>query len=208
MKTEALDILYKLRKNKRADPFVNYNICVIELMALKYGDDNDISLSQLNATIKSLGKLGIHPTLVDRMLINYQIILAEKHMERAQYAEKDKSVEYIRDAFKKLTLNDQEIYNLAKFFTEYGRRDLAMEIIRPRVSQLDVSENIIFYFINLCFFDGSYDSDAFANAVLNAVNLNRARFCQFFQSIDKGGASFQLLEEEILKNYNCDNCPQ
>jgi hypothetical protein len=84
-----------------------------------------------------------------------------------------------------------------------------MDAIRPRVNQLDAGENIIFYFINLCFFDsGTYESNDFANAVLNAANLNRARFCQFFQPGDRGGASIQLLESGILRKYNCDNCPE
>jgi hypothetical protein len=207
--TDVLEQLYKLLKNKPADPFLNYNICALELNALKYGNFENISPAELEATINKLSKMGIHPSLVERMLINYHIVLAGRYMERSQYDAKDESVEYIRDAFEKLTLNDQERYSLAKFFTEYGRRDLAMGIIHPRVNQLDASEDIIFYFINLCFFSSAtYESPYFSNAVLNAANLNRARFCQFFQPSDRGGASIQLLETEILRKYNCDNCPQ
>ncbi|HEU4555219.1 MAG TPA: hypothetical protein VFS25_20380 [Chitinophaga sp.] len=61
-------------------------------------------------------------------------------------------------------------------FTAYGRQYLAMNTIRPRVNQLDAGENIIFYFINLSFFNSeSYESEDFANAVLSAANLNQAR---------------------------------
>ncbi|ACU63758.1 hypothetical protein [Chitinophaga pinensis] len=207
--TDALETLYDLRKHTPADPYLNYNICVLELNALKYGNFPDISTEKLAITINSLGKLGIHPSLVKRMLLNYQIVLAGQYMRRSQYDEKDQAVEYINEAFETLTLNDQERYSLAKFFTEYGRKDLAMSIILPRVSQLDTSEDIIFYFINLCFFDSTYyESAPFSNAVLNAANINRARFCQFFQPAENGGASIQLLETEILRKYHCDNCPQ
>lgn len=84
-----------------------------------------------------------------------------------------------------------------------------MNVISPRLNQLDADENIIFYFINLSFFDSgsAYESEDFSNAVLNAINLNRARFCLFFQSSNIGGASFQLLESEVLRKFNCDNCP-
>lgn len=209
VETEALSTLYTVRKNKPEDPFLNYNICVLELVALKYHTAVDINAVNLEAAIKKLGSQGIHPSLVERMLINYHIILCEKYMQEGNYAAKDGAVEYISEAFKTLTLNDQALYSLAQFFTAYERLDLAMEIIRPRVNQLDAGENIIFYFINLCFFHNEYyERDDFANAVLNAANLNRARFCQFFQPGDRGGASFQLLESDILRKYKCDNCPQ
>jgi hypothetical protein len=206
---EALETLYALRKTKPEDPFLNYNICVLELVALKYYAAINISSSALEAAIRKLTRQGIHPFLVDRMLINYYIVQCEQYMRKENYAAKDSAVEYISEIFKTQILNDQALYSLAQFFTAYGRADLAMEIIRPRVNQLDAGENIIFYFINLSFFNSeSYDSEDFTNALLNAVNLNRARFCQFFQSPDRGGASIQLLESEILRKYNCDNCPQ
>ncbi|MBP1650336.1 MAG: hypothetical protein H6Q26_493 [Bacteroidetes bacterium] len=83
-----------------------------------------------------------------------------------------------------------------------------MATVMPRVNQLDASENIVFYFINLGFFNPTfYTNKFFADAILNAVNLNRARFCQFFQPSDKGGASIQLLESDILRKYKCENCP-
>jgi hypothetical protein len=206
--TDALETLYKLRKDKPADPFLNYNICVLELTALKYGAGTNVSLDTLKATINNLAGMGIHTSLIERMQINYHIVLSDHYMQRGDYEAKNEAVEYVRDAFETLTLNDQELYSLAKFFTEFGRTDLATGIILPRVDQLDASENIIFYFINLCFFNIEYyENDYFTNAVLNAANLNRARFCQFFQSPDSGGASIQLLESDILRKYNCDNCP-
>jgi len=209
IETEALSTLYELRKNKPEDPFLNYNICVLELVALKYNTAVDINAVNLEAAIRKLATQGIHLSLVQRMLINYHIIRSEKYMREGNYAAKDSAVEYISEAFKTLTLNDQALYSLAQFFTAYERLDLALDIIRPRVNQLDAGENIIFYFINLCFFDNEdYEGDDFANAVLNAANLNRARFCQFFQPGDRGGASFQLLESDILRKYKCDNCPQ
>lgn len=206
---EILKEMYALRQLKPADPFLNYNICTLEILALKFHAVVPINKDQLLANIRQLAARGIHPSLVNRMLINYNIVLAELFMEQGKYEQKDVAVEYVSNAFSKLTPNDKERYSLARFFTEYGRMDLATAMIKPRVNQLDAAENIIFYFINLCFFDHeSFDSEDFQNAVLNAANINRARFCQFFQPPDSGGSSFQLLEYDEIRKFNCDNCPQ
>lgn len=209
LETEALATLYSLRKNKPEDPFLNYNICVLELVALKYDTEAKIDPAALETAIRKLPGQGIHPSLVGRMMINYYIVQCERYMQQENFFAKDKAVEYISSAFERLPMNDRERYSLAKFFTAYGRNDLAMDIIRPRVNQLDAEEDVIFYFINLSFFNSLYfESNDFANAVLNAANLNRARFCRFFQPAETGGASMQLLESATLRKYHCDNCMQ
>lgn len=204
----ALSLLYELRKTFGSNSFLNYNICVLELINCHGSLDSTINLDSLEVQIRHLEKEGIHPSLVARMLVNLNIIQCERYMRESKYDKKDKALEYIYKAFQSFALDDRARYSLAQFFTAYSRLDLALNVVRPRVNQLDADENIIFYFINLGFFGYvRYDEADFKNAVLNAVNLNRARFCKFFQSADRGGASFQLLENTTLRKLNCDNCP-
>lgn len=209
IETEVLDDLYQLRKQHPNDAHLLFNICVLELVAKKYNPEAAINTSNLSANISKLGKMGIHPSLTTRMRINFNIIQSEIYLRDGNYAAKDSTVEDIWEAFEKLDLNDQSRYSLAQFFVAYSRMDLAYATVLPRVDQLDASENLVFYYVNLSFFvSPSVRNQNFMNAMLNAANLNRARFCQFFQPNDRGGASIQLLEEDQLRKLKCENCPQ
>ena len=88
-----------------------------------------------------------------------------------------------------------------------SRSTTGSELVEPRIDKIDVSEDIVFY---LCkpwvYHPMEYGSDQFRNAMLNAINLNRDRFCEFFQPAEKGGAGMQLLESEDLKKMYCENC--
>lgn len=208
VENQALYTLYELKSKHPNDPHLLFNICVLELVQKKYDVETDIDTTVLKANIHRLSHMGIHPSLVTRLLINFNIIQSEAFMRMGEYEAKDDAVQYIWDQFQYLDLNDQSRYLLAKFFENYSRGDLAMATVLPRVDQLDASENIVFYFVNLGFFHPEfYENKYFKDAMLNAANLNRARFCQFFMPYDYGGASMQLMEYELLKKYKCESCP-
>ena len=42
--------------------------------------------------------------------------------------------------------------------------------------------------------------------LLNAISINTSRFCAFFNSIDTGGISMQLLLDSFWKKVYCENC--
>lgn len=44
--------------------------------------------------------------------------------------------------------------------------------------------------------------------MLNAININKERYCKLFNAVEKGGVKFQLLENEYLKNTYCENCEE
>lgn len=203
---EALDNFKALKKLEPTNGKINYNICALQFFIWQFGNDTAISKYLLN-DINALEKMGIDPSLVKRMKINYHILKCDEYNKTFQYDDKDSSLNFIRNTYKLIPLTDEDIYSLARYFTNYAQADWAEEIIVPRIDKIDVSEDLIFYYINLLFFHFSeYDTDDFKKAVLNAINLNRQRYCDFFQPIDKGGASMQLLEYEDLKSIYCENC--
>ncbi len=109
--------------------------------------------------------------------------------------------------FAELSLNDEDLYSLAKYYANYAHYDWAEEIIQPRIDKLDVSEDLVFYYVNLLFFDpGSYGDENFQRAMLNAINLNPKRFCNFFLPTGWGGAGMQLLDNDEIKNKYCETC--
>lgn len=203
---EALQNFINLKKIDPDNGRINYNVCALKFFVWQFGNDSSV-IQNFNGEITQLEKQGIDSSLVKRMLINYHILRCYEYNKAFKYEDKDRSLEFIRNTYKFLSLSDEDIYALARYFTNYSQGDWAEEIIAPRISKNDVSEDLVFYYLNLLFFHFSeYESDEFKSAVLNAINLNRQRYCNFFLPISEGGASMQLLENEELKSIYCQNC--
>lgn len=204
----ALEIFRELQKLDPNSRTINYNVCALSIFEWKFGGD-EIDKKKLLADIQRLKPQGINESLVKRMLINYHILICEDYLNAGNYVAKDEALFEIRDLYQDVLLTDEEVYSLGKYFTLYSRFDWAEELIIPRVSNLDVNEDLLFYFINLSFYHPQrYTNELFKTALLNAVNLNPERYCNFFKPNSKGGASFQLLSVEVFKQLYCENCPQ
>lgn len=207
--TEEYEVLNNFLEIRKLDPGngkLNYNICALRFFVWQYSDDS-LSKAVILSEINNLTKQNIHPNLVTRMKINYHILKSEDQMKILNYKGKDSSINEIRKIYKSFKPIDEEIYSLAKFYTYYSHRDWAEEIIEPRLNDINISEDLVFYYLNLLFFKtGLYETDAFRSAILNAINLNKQRYCSFFKSIDRGGASMQLLEDEYLRKIYCEEC--
>ena len=42
--------------------------------------------------------------------------------------------------------------------------------------------------------------------MLNAIEMNKERFCKLYNSYLNEGVTFQLLENEYLRKTYCENC--
>jgi hypothetical protein len=161
----------------------------------------------LRKDIENLRKHKIQENLIRRLLINYHIILSERHMQTRNYAAKDKAVKFIFDTYYALKLDDNDLVNLAKYFSHYSKFDWAKKILEPRTKSIEASEDLIFYYLGLTIFNPKYTAGpAYRATMLNAVNGNKSRFCQLFAPIPQGGITFQLLDDEYLKKTWCENC--
>jgi len=204
---EAFRAFEELRALDPGNGRINYNLCTFALMRWQIYDSVD--QRQLLADINQLGGQGIDQSLVKRLLVNYNILLSNVLLRQGRYDEKDKAVQYIKDSYEPLPLTDQDRFSLAKYFEFYSQRQWAEDIIAHRVDQLDVSEDLVFYYVNLGFFNRDRQTDErFSKALINCFTLDRARFCRFFKPIDRGGASIQLLEDSRFRQLYCEKCRQ
>ncbi len=203
---EALQNFLYLKTLDPLNGHINYNICSLQFFMWQYGGDSTVKI-HLAEEINRLPSMGIERQLTKRMLINYHILSSEDDLQALRYEQKDSSIGFIRNTYDSINLSDEEIYSLAKYFAAYSLPNWSREIIEPRINQIDVSENLVFYYLNLLFyFPGKYDAPGFNNALLQAINLNPKRFCAFFRPNDKGGAAMQLLDYDILKKFYCETC--
>ncbi|MDI3320507.1 hypothetical protein [Pinibacter soli] len=202
---EALEVFKELKQKYPGDGRINYNLCALTILQWRAGDTANVS--GLLKNINQLPGQQMDDGLVKRLLINYNILVCPGLMANFKYDEKDKAILFIKNAYSQMSLTDEDIYSLAKYFAYYSHHEWAEEIISSRIDKIDVSEDILFYYVNLGFYHpAKYSSENFSKALLNASTLNKERFCNFFTPNDKGGASLQLLDHEILKKVWCEVC--
>lgn len=203
---EALENFLEIRKIDPLNGRLNYNICTLRFFMWQYGNDS-VSRAVLFEEIERLPGQGIPSVLVERMKVNYYILKGEDQMQALNYAGKDSSLNEIKKRYQNISASDEDILSLAKYYSYYSRRNWALDIVAPEIAKLNVSEELLFYYLNLLFFHPEmYGSEEFKKATLNAININPQRFCDFFRSIDRGGASMQLLEYPEIKKVYCEEC--
>ncbi|MCS3794922.1 hypothetical protein [Niastella sp. OAS944] len=203
---EALEDLKEIEALAPENGKVKYNICVLNFRFWQY-DSTHLQAPVFLKYINDLPQYGIDPSLVKRMLINYNIVMCGMYMDQLDYQAKDNTIEYIYRNYVSLQLTDADMLALAKYLCYYSHSLAAEKLIETRVHQLDVDEDLLFYYLNLKLFDaGSFATDPVRKAALNAININGPRFCRFFNATDKGGASFQLLRYDALRPLYCESC--
>ncbi len=203
---EAIKTFEELDRIIAKNPKIKYNLCALKLQSWLQSKIL-VDPPVLKKEIESLRKIGIHDNLVRRLLINYHIILSESHIRNRHYVEKDKAVQFNYESYKPLQLKDHDLVNLAKYFSYYSKFDWARKTLEPRIKSLNVSEDLVFYYLSLTIYDKRYTSGpSYRTIMLNAIDQNKDRFCHLFDPIGKGGISFQLLDDNFIKKTFCENC--
>lgn len=208
----TLNNFLRLEPLMPANILIKYNIAALQVKLL--GSNELIAdRAKVYNDIRTLEKMNkIDNRLIKRLLVNYHMILCEYLMAEKNYIEKNKSLQYIYSNYKNLKLTDEDLVRLAQYFTIFGRSDWALNAIESRVRSLNVSEDLLFYFINLTITDDKNTSKAnYRSVLLNAYNLNAKRFCKMFDTSSTfgdldSGISFQILKDPYLKKSYCENC--
>lgn len=200
--------LQKLEKLLPKNEHIKYNLCAIKFKVWLLKAEL-IDPVEFKKQISALSKYDIHNRLIKRMLINYHIIMSETYMSAGDYANKDRSLRYIHSNYKYTTLTDADILSIAQYFSSYSKYDWATKLTSKRVKNINVNEDLLFYYLNLTLRDRKLvKKSAYRTIMLNAININRDRYCIIFNSKRKRGASFQLLENAYLRDTYCENCSE
>lgn len=198
--------LLELEKLVPNDGEVNYNITAVKIKLWRHKAIEEDE-TKLKNQINALKNYKIDRSLIDRMLVNFHIIKAEDFMRKRDYASKDKSVDFINNKYKNFPLSDYDYLSLAQFFTYYANSELSVKLLENKAKSIDIDEDLLFYYLNLTLIDKKLTEDEnYRTIMLNAININKERFCKLFDSIEKGGVTFQLLEDDFLSETYCENC--
>jgi len=199
----ALQELDRLLPN---DGHIKYNLCVLQFHLLTIGGQT-IDPLDLKRNIEALRGYGVETPLVTRMLINHNIIMAELDMMKGDYAKKDERIAYIRHNYRSVPMKDQDHLSLAQYFASYANYAFALDVVEPHLADIDVDEDLLFYYLNLTIFDPEKTKKStYRSTMLNAANKNRPRFCALFDAFSNGGITFQLLDDPYLTKTYCETC--
>ncbi|CAH8281264.1 hypothetical protein EV196_101344 [Mariniflexile fucanivorans] len=198
--------LLELEKLAPNNGEIKYNIAAVKIKLWKH-KAIEADETKLKNQINGLKNYKIDGSLIDRMLVNLQIIKAEDLMRARDYVNKDKSVDFINSKFKNFPLSDYDYLSLAQFFSYYANTDFSVKLLENKAKSIDIDEDLLFYYLNLTLIDKDLTEDEnYRTIMLNAININKERFCKLFNSIEKGGVTFQLLEDDYLSDTYCENC--
>lgn len=206
---QTLIVKHELESLEKIDPNnkrIKYNLAVLNFFIWR-NRAKPVDEAAFKNDIINLKKVGIPQNLIDRMLVNYHIIKAEHYMRNRQYDEKDEALEFITDTYENFSLSDYDYLSLAQFLMYYANIYDAIDLLEDKVKDVTVNENLLFYYINLTITNNNLiETDAYRTTMLNAINMNKARFCKLFNAALKGGVTFQLLENIKLRTTYCENC--
>ena len=199
----------EMEKLEKLDPEskkIKYNLAALKIVIWKF-DVMPVNEEALLKQIINLKNYGIEKNLINRMLTNYFIIQSEKYNRAKEYKKKDAAVNKVLDLVKVLTFRDEDYLSVAQYLTFYSDEKRATALIEKRVNKIDVAEDLLFYYLNLTLVDRDLtQTSEYRSIMLNAFNRNKIRYCKFFDASNDGGVTFQLLEDDYLRDTYCENC--
>lgn len=202
----ARDELKKLEKIAPKNKKIKYNLAVLKFKIWRYNVE-PIEEKQFLTEINGLKGLGIENYLIKRMLLNYNIIQSENFNKKRDYTSKDQSVAKVQALIKDMPFSDADYLSLAQYLAYYSNYEEAVELLNEEVNRIEVSEDLLFYYLNLTIINPDFTNlDAYRVIMLNAINIDKNRYCKLFDSNRSGGVTFQLLDNSYLKDTYCENC--
>ncbi|MDP5091825.1 MAG: hypothetical protein NWQ17_00860 [Polaribacter sp.] len=202
----VFDELKSLEKLDTKNYQIKYNLAVMKFFIWRFNWE-EIKENDFKAEILDLKKYGIKQNLIDRMLVNFHIVKAEKNMKERKYEAKDESVDFILETYDNFTLSNFDYVSLAQFLTFYANTDEAIDLLEEKVKEITIDEDLLFYYLNLTLIDEyAVASKNYRTIMLNAIEINKKRFCKLFNASNDGGVTFQLLKNKYLKTTYCENC--
>ncbi|UOY06939.1 hypothetical protein L0P88_23855 [Muricauda sp. SCSIO 64092] len=208
-RTNLLSAYYEFQEINKWAPDnkkVAYNLISLKLR-INHAFQSIPENEDLLKKIAALKELGISKSLVNRMMVNYHITKSLLLMKEKKYDEKDQSVAFILNTYKNFPLSYSDYLSLAQYVTYYYDNETAIDLIENQVTKIDVDKRLLFYYLNLTIIkDKIVEKTDYRKIMLNAINIDKERFCKLFDSAREGGVTFQLLDNRYLKQTYCENC--
>lgn len=203
---EAIEKLKQLLELIPGNPKVEYNLAALSIQSWVKGTP-PLNSAAIRKMILGLERKGIDKSLTRRLLVNYEIFMTEYFDLRQDVRNKNRALREVYSSYKSLDLSDEDRVSLAKFLSFYSQFGWAENVLYPRIRQVDASEELLFYYLQLTISNRRKTRHSqYKILLLNAIDKNHQRFCDIFLSRSRGGFTFQLLDDVNLRKIYCESC--
>ncbi|WP_044205048.1 hypothetical protein [Flammeovirga sp. OC4] len=207
-KDELIDSYREMLQLAPENPTLIYNLSALLAKCIFYKWDNR-SIKEVEDNITYLKARNFNKILVDKLILNRWLILSRAAYKKGNFKKSDHYNQKVYSYYRNLDFDQEDKVRLAQHFVEYSLKDWAKEVLMDGILAADVSEKLLFYYINLTIIDDDQvDRMIYTDLLKKAIKMNRLRFCVLFNSYNdlQEGITFQLLDHPKLKNLYCEEC--
>lgn len=189
------------------DPKIKYNILTLKLQLWAQTNNHGYDRASIEQLLREVDRSSLERASINRVKINYHLLLTQYLTYEKKFREKRKSVKTIYHYYSKIELTDDEVLSLARFLAFYSEFKMASDLLYTRLAGSNPSEELVFYWLKLNMSNNrKIEGSEFKRVTALAIAANRRRYCDLFRSRPEGGLSFQLKAIEPLRTSYCDFC--
>ncbi len=154
--------------------------------------------------IKKLYNTRVPNYMVNRLMVNYNIIAADYYYDKKKFTERDKALREVKKFLLKSNLDRDQTYEISSYFMYQMKLEWAIEIMMPFVVREDIDEDFLFTFLSIAIYDKEQvPRKLFLTLIERSRKMNNNRFCKL---LGYPNMSFQLLEDSDIKRAYCASC--
>jgi hypothetical protein len=184
--------------------FLKYNQSVLRLLLWSSDYKREQTPRVVLREIKLLASTNIEAWMINRLVLNYNIIAADYFYDNKLFPEREKALINVKKALFSSNLDRDQSFRIANYFMFQLRIDWAIEIMKPFAIKKDIDEEFLFTFLTVAIYNKEkVPQDEYEALMIRAKELNKERFCKLFGFPNM---SFQLLQDIPVKTLYCETC--
>jgi len=187
-----------------SNAFLLYNKTVLRLLLWSSDYKRETEPRLVLREIKLLGSSSIEKWMINRLVLNYNLISADYYFDIKKFNEREKALVEVKKALFSSNLDRNQSFKIANYFMFQLRIDWAIDIMKPFAIKENIDEEFLFTFLTVAIYSKEkIPEDEYVVFMKRAKELNKDRFCKLFGFPNM---SFQLLQNIHVKNLYCKTC--
>jgi uncharacterized protein YkwD len=184
--------------------FLLYNKSVLRLLLWSNDYKRETDPRLVLREIRLLGSSNIEKWMINRLVLNYNIISADYFYDNKKFNEREKALVDVKKALFSSNLDRNQSFRIANYFMFQLRIDWAIDIMKPFADKKNIDEEFLFTFLTVAIYSKEkIPENEFENYLNRAKQMNKERFCKLF---GYPNMSFQLLHNTQVKSLYCETC--
>jgi len=186
--------------------FLRYNKTVLRLLIFSNNYASEPDPKVLLREIRALGNTSIEKWMINRLVLNYNIISADYYYDNKKFREREKALKSVKSTLFSSKLDRDQSLRIANYFMFQLKIYWAIEIMKPFALKENVDEDFLYTFLTVAIFDKEKVTEKeLVGFMKKAKKLNKERFCNLFGF---PSMSFQNLKSLEVKKLYCESCKQ